>query len=62
MLPKVDKEKCIGCGSCIAMAEEVFVFEGDNKAGVKPDVAYDQYSDKINQAKDACPVQAISVE
>jgi len=61
MTPKVDKSKCIGCGTCQAIASDVFKIEDDGKAGV---IAGD-FSGKdeiINQAKDACPVQAILVE
>ena len=61
MTPKVDKEKCIGCGTCPAIAPDIFKMEDDGKAGVvEGDFAGKE--DLINQSKDACPVQAISVE
>ena len=62
MKVKIDQEKCIGCGTCISIAPEVFEFNADNKAQVKTDADLDAHQDKVNQAKDACPVQAIAVE
>jgi ferredoxin len=61
MVPKVDKEKCIGCGSCPAIAADVFAMGDDGKAIV---IAGDHAGKEelINQSKDACPVQAITVE
>ena len=63
----VDKEKCIGCGSCAAIAPNVFKMGDDGKAEVidgPPAQAGDHSGDEalVNQAKDACPVQAIVVE
>lgn len=54
----VDKEKCIGCGSCAALCPEVFEMKGD-KAIVKADS-----TDKLcaKEAADACPIQAIKIE
>lgn len=57
----VDKEKCIGCGSCAAIAPNVFKMGDDGKAEV---IEGDHSGEAAlaNQAKDACPVQAIVVE
>ena len=55
---KVDKEKCIGCGSCVAVCPKSFEMRGD-KAVVKKSKI-----DKISCEKEAestCPVQAIIV-
>ena len=53
----VDKEKCIGCGSCEVVCPKVFEMK-DGKAVVK-----DADSDEtcVNEAKDICPTDAISV-
>ena len=32
---KIDEEKCIGCGSCSAVCDEVFEMGDDMKAHVK---------------------------
>ena len=61
MIIKINKETCIGCGTCVAIMPDVFRMGDDGKAEVIPG----DHADKealINQAKDACPVQAISVE
>ncbi len=66
MKPKVNKEICIGCGSCAAIASEVFTMK-DGKAEVTSscdcvDCDCAGSGELINQAKDACPVSAITVE
>jgi len=58
---KVDKEKCLGCGACVSIAPDVFRMEDDGKSGVI-EGDHSNSADSVNQAKDACPVQAISVE
>jgi ferredoxin len=58
---KINKETCIGCGTCSAICPDVFRLTDDGKA----EVIDGNHSGKealVNQAKDACPVQAISVE
>ena len=58
---KIDKEKCIGCGSCTAVCPDVFEIKDDNKACVKQgkEEATDQC---VQEAVDICPVQAIKIE
>lgn len=54
----VDREKCIGCGTCAALCPAVFEVI-DDKAQVKktsPDVGC------AKEAAENCPVQAIVVE
>ena len=55
---KVDKVKCIGCGSCAALCPAVFEMKGD-KANAKSST-----TDKpcAKEAAESCPVQAISVK
>lgn len=50
----VDKEKCIGCGSCEATCPDGFEVV-DGKAHVK-----NANAKCIKEAKDICPVDAIS--
>ena len=54
---KVDSSKCIGCGACAALCSEVFEIGSDGKSHVKKDEALPC----AKQAKDACPVSAISL-
>lgn len=61
MKPIVNKDLCIGCGTCAAIAPDVFEINAEGKAEVKG-TDFAGKENVINQAKDACPVQAISVE
>ncbi len=58
--PKVDLEKCIGCGTCSALCPNTFVLTDDGKVKVINPTGDDQGS--IQMAADACPTQAISME
>lgn len=60
MKPKVDQNLCIACGTCQGLCPEVFKVE--EKATVIEGVDYAQHEEKIKQAVDSCPVQAISIE
>jgi len=55
---RVDKKKCIGCGSCVAVCPDVFEMDDDGKARVKSGV--DLKSSCILDAIKSCPVEAIS--
>jgi ferredoxin len=57
---KIDKEKCMGCGTCVGICPEVFELTAEGKAGVKASADLEQYKDKIAEAIEACPVGAIS--
>ncbi len=60
MVVKIDQSLCIGCGVCESIYGDLFEMQGDGKAHVKEDVAYD-----VSLAEDAahqCPVGAISVD
>jgi len=57
---KIDQEKCIGCGSCAAIASEVFAMGEDGKSHVKNPTGAPV--EKIKEAVSACPVGAITVE
>lgn len=57
----INKETCIGCGTCAAICLDVFEIGADGKAQVKSG----DFTGKealISQAKDACAVQAITIE
>jgi len=60
MTVKVDKEKCLGCGTCVGICPEVFQLGADGKAEVKPGADFAKNADKIAEAISSCPVQAIS--
>lgn len=54
----VDQALCIGCGVCIDMCPEVFVFTDDGKAQAMK-AECDQHN--LEEVADACPVEAIDV-
>lgn len=57
----VDKDKCIGCGTCIGIAEDYFKFGEDGKSEVKKQ--YDKKDkDIIEDAVRQCPAEAITLK
>lgn len=56
MVIKIDKEKCIGCGLCASVCEEVFEMTDDVKARVKKQ----KNLPCVKEAVESCPVEAIS--
>jgi ferredoxin len=54
---KVNKEKCIGCGACVAICPEVFELKA-GKAIVKKAQTNKECA---KQAADSCPVNAITI-
>ena len=59
-MPKisVDKEKCIGCGACVALCSKAFKMQEIKAVAINPEV------DEISCEKDAadsCPVKAIII-
>jgi ferredoxin len=65
---KLEREKCIGCGSCVALCPKYFELIDDSKShiigAVKSDVE-ELEVEKIEcavAAAEACPVQCIHTE
>ena len=56
MTIKIDKEKCIGCGLCASICEQVFEMNKEFKAEVKSQKDLPCVKDAI----ESCPVEAIS--
>jgi len=54
----VDDNTCIGCGSCTAIAPKTFSLNNSGKAEVMSQTG--DSPEKIQEAIDICPVQAIS--
>lgn len=57
---KVDKNKCLGCGTCVAICPEVFELGEDGKARVKLETGEQRLEASIKEAIESCPVKAIS--
>jgi len=56
----VDQEKCIGCGTCVALCPEVFELGEEGKARVKLQAPSSKLQVKIEEAIESCPVGAIT--
>ena len=57
---QVDKDKCIGCGSCAAICPANFVIEKDGKAHSIKEKVENLGCNQI--AAETCPVEAIRVD
>lgn len=62
MKAKVNKDICIGCGACGAIAPDVFELEDDGLATCKTEEIEDNKKEDVMDAADSCPTNAIEVE
>ena len=58
----IDQEKCIRCGSCEAIAPEVFALDEDFKGKVKIENPTSEQMEKVKEAIDNCVPGAIKLE
>ena len=56
---KGNKVMCVGCGSCCALASNVFDFGEEGYAEVIVDEISEEDMEAAMEAKDSCPVGAI---
>lgn len=57
----VNKDKCIGCGSCVALTDgKVFDFDDDGQACVVNNDINSDMESKVSDAIKYCPTEAIS--
>lgn len=54
----IDQKKCIGCGTCTMIASKTFTLGKKGKAEVANQAG--DCEEKIQEAVNSCPVQAIS--
>lgn len=55
----VDKNICIGCGACVAVAPKSFKLKAGKAEPIDPPKDKEE---TIQEAADSCPVQAIKYE
>ncbi|MDZ7798656.1 MAG: ferredoxin [Patescibacteria group bacterium] len=58
--PKIDKEKCTGCGTCVALCPEVFEIGEDGKSKVKNSKGCEECD--CQSTVESCPEEAITLE
>jgi ferredoxin len=56
---KVNQEACIGCGACMAVAEDLFDFNDEGTSYVKVDEVSEENKEQANDAIETCPTGAI---
>ncbi len=59
---KVDKNTCIGCGVCVALAPKYFRLGDDGKSEVIKEEVEPGDESMVQNAAQSCPVGAIKVE
>lgn len=59
MRVKINRENCIGCGSCQAIAPEVFELDNEGFATVKVDEVNEEFEEDVTDAVEGCPTSAI---
>jgi ferredoxin len=58
---EVDRDRCVGSGTCEALAPDVFEIDGDGVLVVRrPEPAGDEVGD-VGDAVQACPTRALSL-
>ena len=63
MKAKVDQNKCIGCGNCVALTEsQVFDFNDDGLAHCILEEIPSELQETTKEAITQCPTEAISEE
>lgn len=55
--PKVDREKCIGCGLCVSLCPKVFELDEEGKSRVKNPEGECDWEEVVR----SCPVEAIVI-
>lgn len=58
---EVDRNLCIGAGTCVALAEKTFALDSENKAVIL-DNADKEIPEAIVEAAKGCPVAAVIIK
>ncbi len=62
MKVSVNQEACIGCGACIAIAEDLFEMNADGLSQAKVEEVPEDKVEQANEAVESCPTGAITKE
>ena len=56
---KVNQDKCIGCGQCVSICEDVFNVNDEGLAEVIETPIKEEHLEDATTAKESCPTEAI---
>jgi len=57
MVPQIDKDKCIGCGACVAACpKQALEMDGD-----KAKLSFPDKCDSLQECVKSCPTEAITM-
>ena len=59
---KINKDKCIVCGQCVSLLEDVFDFDDDNLPNAIDTPVAEEHEEESNTALESCPTGAIEEE
>ena len=59
---KVNQEACIGCGACLAIAEDLFEMNEEGLSHAKVDTVPEDKKEQATEALESCPTGAIVSE
>ncbi len=62
MKVNVNQEACIGCGACVAIAEDLFEINENGLSQAKVAEVPEDKKDQANEAVESCPTGAIAAE
>lgn len=57
----INKDACIGCGTCAAISEDLFEINDEGLAEVKVEEVPEDKKESAKEASDSCPTAAIEV-
>lgn len=61
MKVRIDEDICTGCGLCVDICPEVFEM-GETVSIVKVENVPSEFEEKVKEAVESCPVEAIIIE